>query len=75
MIESELPSQTAYYQDRIKCPKQRMKAGLSTVEITISSPPWIRSYLSDFLFCPGNTYHTLMNRCSMTQYISINAQK
>ena len=26
-----------------------------TVEITILFPPWIRSYLSDILFCPGNT--------------------
>ena len=38
-----------------KCPKQRTKTSLSTVEITISFPPWIRSYLLDILFCPGNT--------------------
>ena len=25
-----------------------------TVEITILFPPWIRSYLSDILFCLGN---------------------
>ena len=44
-----------YYQGRIKCLKHIMKTGLSTVEIIILFPPWIRSYLSDILFCPGNT--------------------
>ena len=43
-----------YYEKRIKCPKQGTKRGLSTVEITISFPPWIRSCLLDILFCPGN---------------------
>ena len=45
-----------YYRDRIKCPKQRTKTGLATVEITISFPPWFRLYLSDILFCYGNSY-------------------
>ena len=46
-----------YYRDRIKYPKQRTKTGLSTVEITISFPPCIRSYLSNTLSCPGSIFH------------------
>ena len=44
------------YQDRINYPKQRTKTGLSSVEIILSFPPWIRSYLSDILFCLGNMF-------------------
>ena len=33
------------YRDRIKCPK---RTGLSTIEITISFPPWIRLYSRTF---------------------------
>ena len=38
-----------------KMSETRTKKGLSTVEITISFPPCIRSFLSDILFCLGNT--------------------
>ena len=44
----------AYYRNGIKCQKQRTKTCLSTVEIIVSFPPWIRSYSSDILFCIGN---------------------
>lgn len=34
---------------------------LSTVEITISFPSWIRLFVSDILFCPGNTDFAVCN--------------
>ena len=41
-----------YYKDRIKCPKQRTKTDLRLLKSPF--PPWVRSYLSDILFCLGN---------------------
>ena len=47
-----------HFRVRVNCPIQRTTTSLSTVEINISFPPWISSYLSDILFCPGYTCGT-----------------
>ena len=61
-----------YYQDKVECPKHRMRTGLSTVEITISFPSWIRSYLSDNLFCLCNIQmHTHSHTHSLTNTLSL----
>ena len=41
-----------YDRDRIKCPKNRLKTGLCTVEIATSFPPWIRPYSRTFYCVP-----------------------